>query len=246
MALLVQRLLKPASAGVCFTKDPQRESNQRFVINAVRGLGEALVNGEVVSDHYEFDIRKKFLVRQITGRQTQWLVPEYPRDLKPLPEKFLGQPVLSPAQVEQIALTAQKVSELFHNHLDIEWAYEGDKLFLLQVRPISQVRNKNKFELWTRDNVADVIPDAVTPMTWSVVKDATNAGFKKSMRALGFPHEPADLFRIFDGRVYFNQTEYQKLLNISPETIRGLASLLKIAVKYLGQVLFLKKEVVLL
>jgi pyruvate,water dikinase len=88
-----------------------------------------------------------------------------------------------------------------------------------------------------------VIPDAVTPLTWSIVKDATNNGFKHTLSKLGFPHEEADFFKVFDGRVYFNQTTYQGFMNILPQKRHNPLFLLKAGVNCLLSLFSLKRNV---
>jgi len=100
-----------------------------------------------------------------------------------------------------------------------------------------------EYELWTRDNVADVIPDAVTPLTWSVVKDASNQGIKKAFRKLGVLPDSADLFMVFDGRVYFNKAGYQRELGLRPEKSRNPFMLFRIGLNYLRILLMLRKKV---
>ncbi|MCP4366775.1 MAG: hypothetical protein GY797_01480, partial [Deltaproteobacteria bacterium] len=232
-------MVNASAAGVCFTKDPLKDQENIVIINAVHGLGEALVAGEVVADQYAFYIDNNEVVTQLSGKQVFWRSPEFPQTLTPLPQELQNTPVLSPKQIKAIAQMAREAVKLFGSHQDIEWAYEGDKLFLLQARPITKPQKNVSYELWTRDNVADVIPDAVTPLTWSVVDGATNDGFKSIIRGLGFSRLPATLFKIFDGRVYFNQTAYQGVLAIDHRTF----PILKIALSYLRLLLAIKKEV---
>ena len=243
MGLLIQKVINASSSGVCFTKDPLKGNKDVFIINAVHGLGESLMAGDVVADHYEFDIKESKVINRITGKQTHWRSLENLQALSPLPQQLLRKQVLTATQIEEITRMAQRAVELFQNELDIEWAYEGKELFLLQARPITSVAQKRKYELWTRDNVADVIPDAVTPLTWSVVQGATNNGFKETIQGLGFPPTQNDLFKIFDGRAYFNQTAYQGLVNMLLFRKRDPGFLLKVSAKYLLLLSSLKKEV---
>ncbi len=155
----------------------------------------------------------------------------------------MGKPVLNTNQIEEIVCMSQRASELFQDSLYIEWAYEGETLFLLQARPITTAKKETDYDLWTRDNVADVIPDAVTPLTWSVVKEATNNGFRKVIGELGFPYQPADLFRVFDGRVYFNLTVYQKLHELPTEKSKSSPVIIKVGLNYLRLLVSLKSRV---
>jgi pyruvate,water dikinase len=239
MGLLIQRMLNASSAGVCFTKDPLKEQENVFIINVVHGLGEALVAGEVLADQYAFHVNLGKVVNQSTGNQSFWRSPRSPQSLTPLPLELRNEPVLSSIQIKEIAQVSQKAVRLFGSHQDIEWVYEGDKLFLLQARPITKPAKNIGYELWTRDNVADVIPDVVTPLTWSVVDGPTNNGFKSVVQELGLSSLPTTLFKLFDGRVYSNQTTYQKLFNIN----RGTVQIGKTALNYLHLLAFLKKKV---
>ncbi len=52
MAVVVQRMVRSDVAGVLFTCDPVRGRRDRMVVEAVLGLGEAAVSGQVTPDHY--------------------------------------------------------------------------------------------------------------------------------------------------------------------------------------------------
>ncbi|MFH2138168.1 MAG: PEP/pyruvate-binding domain-containing protein [Candidatus Omnitrophota bacterium] len=215
MALLIQKVLSPISSGVCFSQDPNHPESKNIIINAVYGLAEALVSGEAVADQYEIDIDNENVNKVITGKQRHWRSPENPQQLSELPDKLSDHPVLNLKQIEEISRLAQKIKELFKYPVDIEWAYQENKLFVLQVRPITIGKTKqDEYILWTRDNVADVIPDVVTPFTWSVVNKATNQGFKNAVASLGLPPIEQDLFSLFDGRAYCNQTVFKQIYNV--------------------------------
>ena len=52
MAVVVQRMVRADVAGVLFTCDPVHRRRDRMVVEAVFGLGEAAVSGQVTPDHY--------------------------------------------------------------------------------------------------------------------------------------------------------------------------------------------------
>ncbi len=59
MAVIVQQQIEPEAAGVAFSVDPVTGSRSRIVIESCRGLGEALVSGQVQPDRIL--LRKKNL-----------------------------------------------------------------------------------------------------------------------------------------------------------------------------------------
>ena len=52
VAVVVQRMIDPAVAGVVFTANPITGTRTEMVIDAVRGLGDKVVGGSVIPDHY--------------------------------------------------------------------------------------------------------------------------------------------------------------------------------------------------
>lgn len=67
--------------------------------------------------------------------------------------------------------------------------------------------------LWTRDNVGEVIPGVVTPLSWSVLEPLSNGAFRYFLHRMGVRHYPqTGLFGLFYGRVYLNLTRFQELL----------------------------------
>lgn len=55
MAVVVQKMVRSDRSGVMFTADPVTCRRNLFVIDAVFGLGEAIVSGIVSPDHYEYE-----------------------------------------------------------------------------------------------------------------------------------------------------------------------------------------------
>ena len=55
MAVVVQQMVAPEKSGVLFTVDPVQRRRDRMVVEAVFGLGEQVVSGEVTPDHYVVD-----------------------------------------------------------------------------------------------------------------------------------------------------------------------------------------------
>ena len=66
MAVVVQLLLRPDSAGVCFTADPFGKVD-KIIINANYGLGESVVSGTVIPDTYEVDRREMLPTTEVVG-----------------------------------------------------------------------------------------------------------------------------------------------------------------------------------
>ncbi|MGH2659938.1 MAG: PEP/pyruvate-binding domain-containing protein, partial [Actinomycetota bacterium] len=111
MAALIQPMIAAEAAGVAFTTDPVT-GRHRTLIEAVEGLGERLVSGAATPE--------------------RWTVEE--DDSIEAPSEATG---LDAERVRAIAELARRVEEHFGRAQDIEWAFEGRSLWLLQARPIT-------------------------------------------------------------------------------------------------------------
>jgi pyruvate, water dikinase len=114
MAVVVQRMVDPEKSGVIFTVDPVRRRRDRMVVEAVRGVGEQVVSGEVTPDHYSLD-RKGQLKR----------------------EKIVDERVLTDEELLRLSELGRKLEEKHGVAQDIEWAIVGEEIFLLQSRPVT-------------------------------------------------------------------------------------------------------------
>lgn len=114
MAVVVQKMLAPLKSGVIFTADPVSRRRDRMIIEAVFGLGEQVVSGEVTPDHYVIDQRGNLKREQIVHER-----------------------VLAPEEIRQLAELGSELARRFGAPQDIEWAIEDGRLYLLQARPIT-------------------------------------------------------------------------------------------------------------
>lgn len=112
IAILIQKMVPAVAAGVAFTADPVTGARDVTVVSSVSGLGDRLVSGETDPD--EWEVRDDV----VTARRT--------------PESSL-----TDGQVLEVAALASKAEHHFGHPQDIEWAFDGDGLFLLQSRPIT-------------------------------------------------------------------------------------------------------------
>ena len=141
VAVVVQRLVRADIAGVLFTRDPVTGADER-VVEASWGLGEAVVTGLVTPDSYRID-RSGRVVAHTAGTKDVMIVQ---RDGGGTEEVAVdpgraNTRALDDAQLRALHELATACETAFggHGH-DIEWAFAGDALHLLQHRPITRSR----------------------------------------------------------------------------------------------------------
>jgi pyruvate,water dikinase len=118
MAVVVQQMVDSQKSGVLFTVDPVHGRRDRMVVEAARGLGEAVVSGEVTPDNYTLSRDGVVKKSRVVGAER----------------------VLSDADCAALAGLGRQVADLHGGPQDIEWAFDADgRLCLLQSRPITTI-----------------------------------------------------------------------------------------------------------
>lgn len=137
MAVVVQRMVRSEVAGVLFTCDPVRGRRDRMVVEAVLGLGEAAVSGQVTPDHY-------ILKRDGTIRKAQ--ISSQPFEIVPIEaggteERELGaegrEQKIGEEHLRALARLGDDLEQRLGGPQDIEWALEGGEIYVLQARPVT-------------------------------------------------------------------------------------------------------------
>jgi phosphoenolpyruvate synthase/pyruvate phosphate dikinase len=142
VGVVVQALLDPDVAGVMFTQDPVSGADER-VIEASWGLGEAVVAGQVIPDRYRVSRSgevleraagvKKIAIRTVAdgGTVEEEVAPELVERLS-----------LDDDQVTQLNDLAGRCEQIYGPARDIEWAFAGGELYVLQCRAVTRGASK--------------------------------------------------------------------------------------------------------
>ena len=221
MAILVQAMVPADVAGVLFTANPATGDPNRVVIEAAYGLGEALVGGKVCPDRLVLCRDTLRVVEQQINRKSVKIVLQEgggvcQRDVETGEQE---QPCLSDALIQRLGEEAQAVERLFTGPQDIEWAASDGRVFLLQSRPITALKRQEEEDrtVWSNLAVGEVMPDVVTPLTWSVLESLMIERFMKPvLRRLDIHLDETPLFKLIAGRVYLNVGTVAQLLRSLP------------------------------
>jgi pyruvate, water dikinase len=137
MAVVVQRMVRSDVAGVLFTCDPVRGRRDRMVVEAVFGLGEAAVSGQVTPDHYI--LKRDGSVRK--AQVSQQPIAIVPADDGGVEERELGdagaEQTLGEEHLRALARIGDDLEQRLGGPQDIEWALEGGEIYVLQARPVT-------------------------------------------------------------------------------------------------------------
>lgn len=156
-----------------------------------------------------------------------------------------ARPCLDDAQLETLVDLGRRVEAHFDDARDIEWAAMGGTVYLLQARPVTarsrsarrrpgpwhgrrRGRRRDRSGLvWSNVNVGEALPGVATPLTWSVLSEFSDRGFRSAFGALGcrVPRD-AELVASFRGRIYLNLTDFMSIAaqvpGLRPEVLLAL------------------------
>jgi phosphohistidine swiveling domain-containing protein len=227
MAVVVQELVHADVAGVLFTDNPQPGCLNEMLIEASWGLGEAVVSGIVQPDTLTLNQRDGSVKQAVIGDKTIQFVPGS-HESSPVPGSKRRQPCLDSRQVHELWQLGWRVRRYFASPQDTEWAFAGDRLYLLQSRAITTLHHADLLPVlleaekkilldatadgrgpWARHNLSETLPQP-TPLTWSVMRRFMSGagGFGNMYRLAGFQPsamvEQDGFLDLIAGRVYMD------------------------------------------
>lgn len=138
VGVVVQALLDPEVAGVMFTQNPITGADERL-IEASWGLGEVVVDGRVIPDHFRVSRsgevlertpgQKKIAIRMLAdGGTTE----------EPVAPELVEAACLHDEQLSELNRLAERCEEVYGRARDIEWAIHRGELYLLQCRAVTR------------------------------------------------------------------------------------------------------------
>ncbi len=146
MAVLFMPMINPVASGVAYTSDMEHPDSNSMVINAVPGLSNKMIRGEVKAD--------TFVISKKPHPKLQKIVPASDDSKTDSAETYIRKDKLL-----EIADIAIKASDLFGYDLDIEWALDADeKIHLLQARQLNIAYSEKEASVGRLSKKKDTLP----------------------------------------------------------------------------------------
>ena len=184
MAVLVQQMVEAEAAGVAFSANPLTGNRNEVRVSATRGLGDKLVSGAIDAD--------------------EWLVDHEHATVIARPQKAIG-----PEVAQRVAALARKAEAARLAPQDIEWAIAGDRLWLLQSRPITALPVAPDIEApkgsWQKD--AAHFPEPLSPFAASAMLQGADQFLDDAIATWGLLPE----------RMQFKVLGHEPYLHVEPD-----------------------------
>lgn len=213
-SVIVQEFIPSDTAGVLFTE----VNKNTVVINATTGLCQPVVSGEAC-DEYIFDKKGILLNKEIPKEKTTKLF----IDGKIVSKKSQNES-LTESEIQRLVHTAALIQEFFDSPQDIEWCFEGSKLYILQSRPITKDFDVGEKEYFDSANIAESYSGIVLPLTCSFAKMVYEQVYKDLLQKSGvskgkierYSHIFENLLGFFYGRMYYNMNNWYRMAEFVP------------------------------
>jgi pyruvate,water dikinase len=138
VGVVVQTLLDPDTAGVMFTQNPVTGADE-LVIEASWGLGEVVVAGLVIPDHYRV-ARSGEVLERTPGLKKVAVrtLPQGGTVEDPVAPELVEALCLDDGEVAELNALADRCERIYGRARDIEWAIADGALYLLQCRAVTR------------------------------------------------------------------------------------------------------------
>ncbi|MEC4852238.1 MAG: glycerol-3-phosphate acyltransferase, partial [Jaaginema sp. PMC 1079.18] len=216
IAVLIQKQIPGVFSGVAFSRDPVDQYTSAVAIEALPGNASRVVSGQITPEQY-----RVFLPENLADSKASEIAqPDSPDEIV-----IEGRGDVPQKIIREVALLARNLERQFRDiPQDIEWTYDGETLWLLQARPIT-----NLCPIWTRKIAAEVIPGAIRPLTWSINRPLTCGVWGEiftivlGKRAQGLDF--SETATLHFARAYFNATllgQIFRRMGLPPESLEFL------------------------
>lgn len=205
--VLVQEMLHPDFAGVAFSSNPTGLLNE-IVLVVGEGLGDAVVEDRADTTTYYYNKDDALYYYETQG----------------------SSPTLSEDLLKQLWDLVQRVEELYGRPMDIEYAICGDRVYLLQARPITTLSGTAPIVL-DSSNIVESYPDLTLPLSQSFAKEIYYEIFR-ALLIRATDNDPVvtrldpslrDMVAMANGRVYYRITSWYNVLRLMPFSDRFIA-----------------------
>ena len=161
VAVVAQKMVESEVSGIAFSVHPVTQDRNQLIIEAGYGLGEAIVSGQITPDSYVVEknprriidknvsVQERGVYRKPNGGGNEW---------QNIPEEKGRQQKLTNEQILELSELIIKIENHYGAPQDIEWAYEKNKFYITQSRPITTLGGTSKIEKVTQTDFLSLKP----------------------------------------------------------------------------------------
>ena len=201
MAVLIQHMVSPVVSGVAFSKNPLTGLDE-IVVEAVEGPGTQLVQDGISPQRW-------------VNKWGTWL--EQP------PETCIRSEI-----IQEVVHQTQKIAKSMGQNVDLEWVFDGQNLYWVQMRTITALKGIN---IYSNRISKEMLPGMIKPLVWSVCVPLAVSQKIRLVTELVGKHkiDPDSVVKAFYYRAYFDMASFGQIfteLGLPPESLEMMLGIL--------------------
>jgi phosphohistidine swiveling domain-containing protein len=201
MAVIIQEMVTPILSGVAFSKNPITTLDE-VIVEAVKGHGTSLVQEGRTPLRWVFKWGKWISVSEDDS--------------------------VSLEVIQKVVDGTQKIVKTFNKEVDLEWVYNGEELYWVQLRDITSIKGT---VFYSNRMAKEMTPGLVKPLVWSVTTPNPSKVWVRLLTEVIGKNDldPKNLTRAFHFRAYHNMAEFGKVfesLGLPPESLEMMAGMI--------------------
>ncbi len=207
MAVIIQEMVNPCFSGAAFSHNPMTGASE-IVVEAVQGNGLQLLHDGATPCRWIY-------------KWGRWIVqPEgstIPTDV-----------------IQQVVKGVEKIERRFKKPIDLEWVYDGEQVYWVQMREISTLR---ALDVFSNRISREMLPGQIKPLVWSINIPLVVSGWINILTEMVGKNDlqPFDLAHQFYYRAYFNMGAIGQVFNKAGLPSEGLEMMMGIVPKEAGR-----------
>lgn len=196
--VIIQEMVLSDFSGVIFTANPIGILNEMVIVTG-KGLGDGVVEDKVNTSTYYYNVDDKIYY-------------------------YDGENLLKNNTVKELIRIAEKIRLHFDFEADIEFALQDGKVYILQVRPITTLKDVKEIIVLDNSNIVESYPGISLPLTQDFVKEIYYKVFKSLVLRLTadevlvgkMDEHLKNMTDIANARVYYRISNWYNVLNLLP------------------------------
>ena len=231
--VIIQEMLFPEKSGVLFTKNPKGLLSEMVAVLG-QGLGDKVVEDQenVLTYHYfpgeclyqEGKLRDNYMgdEKDADLEKASRIRLENENFADSKKDHRAGTLVLTEKELKTLFTLGERIEQLFQKPMDIEFAIEGGKIYILQAREITTLDTHLPIRILDNSNISESFPGICLPLSVSFAKEMYSGIFTSlGRRFLGKKVSSyKELFQQmvgeFSGRMYYEISSWYDILRLLP------------------------------
>lgn len=230
-AVIIQKMITADVSGIAFSMNPTGNLADAIIV-AGYGAGEGIVSDRVESDAYTINRQSGRTRKEIRPKEHRLIFrPSSGLVREVVPDEWKNRAALSDEQIQTVYRELIKAEELLEDVADIEFCFDDERCWLLQMRPVTTI-DVDKIKILDNTNIVESYPGISLPLTFSFARYAYEYAFKGASKAFWMSKRDQEmaasmfehLLGYHQNRIYYRLDNWYKMISLVFSSRRSMES----------------------